>query len=994
MSAADQRGRVVFNGVPVPGATVTATQGQTVRTAVTEADGSYSLPELADGEWRFAIAMRGFAPVSETIVIGRETGQREWPLTLLAFDAINAAPAAAVSVDRPATTSGAAPASGSSGVRPPQAPARPAAGNTPAAAAAAPESPGGDAAAADGLLINGSVNNGAASPFAQLAAFGNNRRGGRSLYNGGLGIVFGNSALDARPFSFTNDRAPKPSYDDLQVLGTFSGPLKGPWSARHRPTLFFGYQRTVEHNATTGSSRVPTAAERAGDFSQSLDAFGQPVAIVDPLTGRPFANNRIPADRISPQAAVLLGYYPSANAAGGGFNYQTPLVANVHQQNVQFRISEALTGRDQLFGNALYTRTATKSNSLFSFVDDTAVSAGDYAVNWMHRFSQFMSLRLRYQAQTQATKTTPFFAGVTNVSGNAGIVGNDQVEANWGPPSLQFSSGLAALGDAAFADNNSRTDTGSAEMIRSVGRHNLTFGGGLGRQAFDVNAQENARGGFGFTGARSGYDVADFLLGLPSTSAIAFGNADKTFNGRTSNLYITDDWRANSSLTVNMGVRWEYESPLTEAKNRLSNLDVDPGFTAARTVTAEQGREGRALLNSDWSGVQPRVGVAWRPVAGSSLVVRGGYGVYRNTNVYETLARLLSQQPPFSTTFSVASSSAAPLSLAQGFSPSGVASSNTFAIDPDFRVGFAHNWQVSAQRDLPASLTIIGTYFGTRGRHLLQEFLPNSFAPGAINPCVSCPSGFTYLTSNGDSSRHAGQVQVRRRLRNGFTATVQYTLAKATDNASAFVPSGVGSASSGIAGATIAQDWTNLDAEQSRSAFDQRHQLSVQMEYTSGMGVAGGALLDGMRGKLLKGWTLTSRITAGSGLPLTPIVLIPSGGTGVAGTIRASLTGVTTDAPDGYYLNPAAYALPSAGEWGTAGRNSISGPAQFSMNAGLGRSFVMSERVTLDWRIDANNILNTVTYSSVNTLLGSPQFGLPNRANTMRKLQTTARLRF
>jgi hypothetical protein len=231
-------------------------------------------------------------------------------------------------------------------------------------------------------------------------------------------------------------------------------------------------------------------------------------------------------------------------------------------------------------------------------------------------------------------------------------------------------------------------------------------------------------------------------------------------------------------------------------------------------------------------------------------------------------------------------------------------------------------------------------------------------------------------------------------LRNGFTATAQYTLAKATDNASAFVPSGVANSTAGIPGAVIAQDWRDLDAEESRSAFDQRHQLSVQVEYTSGQGISGGALLDGLRGKLLKGWTMTGRLTAGSGSPLTPIVLVPSGGTGIAGPVRASLTGVTTDAPDGYYLNPAAYRLPSAGEWGDAGRNSITGPSQLTMNAGLGRSFLMSERVTLDWRLDANNILNTVNYTSIDAVVGSPQFGRPNRAATMRKIQTTARLRF
>src|SRR5262249_9080307 len=151
------------------------------------------------------------------------------------------------------------------------------------------------------------------------------------------------------------------------------------------------------------------------------------------------------------------------------------------------------------------------------------------------------------------------------------------------------------------------------------------------------------------------------------------------------------------------------------------------------------------------------------------------------TAVYQAIDLLLAQQPPLSTTLSVESSPAHPLTLANGFTAPAGATLNTFAVDPDLRVGYAHNWQLLLQRDLPASLTITTTYLGTQARLLFQGSLPNPLPTGAANPCPSCPSGFVYLTSNGSSSRHAGQVLLRRRLRNGFTASVQYTLSKATD---------------------------------------------------------------------------------------------------------------------------------------------------------------------------------------------------------------------
>jgi len=328
------------------------------------------------------------------------------------------------------------------------------------------------------------------------------------------------------------------------------------------------------------------------------------------------------------------------------------------------------------------------------------------------------------------------------------------------------------------------------------------------------------------------------------------------------------------------------------------------------------------------------------------------------------------------------------LTLANGFITSAASALNTFAVDPNFRVSYAENWQLSAQRDLPASLTIIGTYLGSRGSRLMQEFLPNTYPAGAANPCSTCPSGFVYLTSSGSSLRNAGQLQVRRRLRNGFTATVQYTLAKATDNAAAFSGAALG-------GAVIAQNWLDLDAERSPSSFDQRHQLVTQVQYTTGAGITGGTLVDGLRGRLFKDWTFVGQLTTGSGLPVTPVYLAAVPGTGVSGNIRASLTGEPLNAvPDGYYLNPAAYAAPAKGQWGNAGRNSIAGPGQFNVNAGIGRTFRWGDRLNLDWRFDSTTVLNRVTYASVDTIVGSPQFGLPNRANQMRKLQSSVRLRF
>jgi hypothetical protein len=214
---------------------------------------------------------------------------------------------------------------------------------------------------------------------------------------------------------------------------------------------------------------------------------------------------------------------------------------------------------------------------------------------------------------------------------------------------------------------------------------------------------------------------------------------------------------------------------------------------------------------------------------------------------------------------------------------------------------------------------------------------------------------------------------------------VQYTIARAMDDASAF-------SSAGLAGAWIAQNWLDLDAEHAPSDFDQRHQLVVQVEYTTGAGRR--ATMEGWAGTLFKGWTMAGQLTVGSGLPLTPLHLAPIADTGFVG-VRPDLTGQPVDeAPPGYVFNPVAFAAPAPGQWGTAGRNSVRGPGQFTCDASAARTFFVGDRVNLDWRVEATNVLNRVTYAGVNTIVGSAQFGLPNVANPMRKVVASVRVRF
>jgi hypothetical protein len=1015
LSASEHHGQVKFGGLPMSGVSVTATKGDQKMVAVTDQQGIYSFPELADGIWNFQIEMLCFETIQKEVGIASNAPPALWELKLQSFDAIKAAapppetaPAPTPAAAATATASAAAPAGNNktNGKKGKQSPgvvvpqqggfqkaeakatgdgAKPAANEPPAPAAPAEAS----SQPSDGFLINGSVNNGAASPFAQSAAFGNNRRNGRSLYNGNIGFQLGNSALDARSFSVTGQDTPKPSYNHLMGMAAFGGPIKLPHgNPMRRPNFMVTYQWSRDRNATTSWGLMPTAAQRAGDFSQTI--LGK--ALIDPTTGQPFPGNIIPQGRISPQATALLRLYPNPNFTSSQFNYQVPLKSTSDGDNLQTRVNKTLNNKNTMSANFAYSRSSGVGPTLFQFIDDTSSQGINIGGSWVHRFTQriFGTFTAGYNRGSQ--RTTPFFANNRNIAAEAGITGTDQDPQNWGPPGLNFGSGISGLYDQNQSFTRNQTTSTGYDLFWSHGPHNLRMGGDFRRQQFNLLSQQNPRGNFSFTGDVTGSDLADFLLGLPSTSSIAYGNKDKYLRANSWDAYFTDDWRMSSGFTLNIGGRWEYNSPLTERYGRLVNLDLFNGFAAAAPVIGYaptgplSGQTYPAsLIRPDKLGLEPRIGFAWHPILADSLTIRGGYGVYYDTSIYMSIAGRMIQQSPLSKALTAQRTAGATLTLADGFSSAVGGTTNNFAVDPNFQVGYAQNFQLSAQRDLPAGLMATVTYLGIKGTRAQQQSLPNTYPAGVMPPCPTCPSGFTYLSSNGNSTKHAGTVQLRRRLRAGFTATAQYTWSKAIDDAML--------GGRGQGGNLVAQDWLNMAAERGLSNFDQRHVASFQAQYSSGVGLGGGGLMSGWRGRLLKEWTLATQINVGSGLPQSPIYF--SAIHGFTGSVRPLYTGAPLyDAPPGLFLNPAAYIAPLPGQWGNAGRNTITGPGQFSMLASLARSFRISERVNTDLRFDANNALNHVVYTSWTTNISSSQFGLPVSAQNMRSVRVNLRVRF
>ena len=837
-------------------------------------------------------------------------------------------------------------------------------------------------------------------------AFGNNRRNPRMMYNGNLNINEANSLLNAQSYSLSGQKIPKPYSNTTTVNASFGGPFK-------IPKLLSGNNGQFMINAGVTRSRVgqqgtlttmPSLLERAGDFSQSVSSGGQPALIYDPASGAPFPGNVIPTWRIDPVAAELLKFYPLPNLPGQVRNFQLPTTRYNNNQNFNFRINQTLNSRNRISGGLAYSGGNNREPNIFGFIDTGASRGINANLAYSHNFGSRRILSLNYNFSRNRNQLTPFFAFRDNVAERLGIQGVSTEPINWGPPTLNFTN-FAGLSDGAASLNRNQTGAAGGNLIWVYKNHNLSFGANYRRQQVNRYSDPNGRGTFTFNGYATsllingaaqpgtGFDLADFLLGKPGTATVRYGASSLYFRGYLIDLFMQDDWRINSRLSLVYGVRWDYQSPVRELYNRMVNLDVGPLFTAiARVLPGQSGPltgrlYGAGLVNGDPNNISPRLGVAWRPSAKRSTVLRAGYGVYFNTSVYSNVAGQMAQQPPLATVWNLNLQQSPLLSIADAFTnpanfKTNTLTTNTFAVNPEYRIGYVQQWNFSIQQNLPLSLQATLSYQGSKGTQLNRLFQPWVMPPGAA--AAPYPTGYVYQSYGGNSIYHGAVIQLIRRFRGGLSAGAGYVFSKSIDDGGAGGGSGQ------------AQDWLNFKAERGLSSFDQRHNLNINFSYSTGQGRMGGGLLTGWRAHLLNDWTIMSQIQLASTTPMTVTVAGNQLSRGaVSQTLRADATGIPLHpAPAGLLFNPAAFAVPAAGRWGNAGRNIVEGPMLFSLNAAAARVFRLGERRALEIQMRANNALNTVVVNRWNTQINTNTFGLPTGVAPMRSVTSSLRFRF
>jgi hypothetical protein len=828
--------------------------------------------------------------------------------------------------------------------------------------------------------------------------------------HGALYFSTGGSLFDALPYALSGAAPQLPDYSNYRFGGTVGGRLKIPhlFDAGPRTFFFANLFGTRGDTPYQAFSHVPTELERSGDFSQTLLPNGQPVQLYDPTTHLPIAS--VP---VSAAAQALLKYIPLPNSPGTQ-NFRLTTTASNRSTVGAFRLMHSFgampqgprgfgpRGRNGInFGFNVSDSTAQQL-SPFPLLGGTLHSRGVNVNGGYVRSRKEWTNMLRLNFNEQRSDQSNRYAGVEDVAAAAGIAGVSTAPSDWGVPNLSFTN-YRSLTDLAPRSEHDRTVSIGDTVAWFHGKHNLRFGGDYRRMWTVLRSNTDPRGTFVFTGALTaaqsaggpvagtGYDFADFLLGLPQQTSIQFSPNAYYFAANGWDLYVMDDWRVRGNLTLDFGLRYEYFGPYTEAHDRLVNLDAAPGFTAVAAVYPGQagpygGAYPASLVRPDRNNFAPRIGIAWKPF--SKTVVRAGYGINYNGGQYRDIVQHLAFQPPFSFTETNIASAATPLTLTNGFPAAAVPGvTNNYAVDPNYRLGYVQVWNLNVQRDVGWNTVVNVGYTGSKGTRLDIVEAPNRGPDGLLIPGVQ---PFLWETSDGSSILHAGSVRVRRRFTGGVSLGATYTFSKSIDNASSI----------GGGATVVAQDPLDLAAERGLSSFDQRHRFTGDYVIDLPFGANrkwlnnGGALA-----RIAGDWEWSGSFTIASGTPWTAQVVGSFGAVaqGANGSLRADVTGQPIALPNPSireWFNTAAFTVPPAGQYGTAGRNTIIGPGTTTFNMSLSKTFSFKDFYSLEMRLDANNVFNTPQYTSIDTVVNSPTFGQVVAVGNMRQVQVATRFRF
>ena len=854
-------------------------------------------------------------------------------------------------------------------------------------------------------------------------------KSGTNKFHGSAFEFIRNDALNANEWMNGLDPAhpiAKPKLRWNQFGGAVGGPI-----IKNKLFFFADYQGSrFDIPSSTSFFSAFTTLERQGNYSELaalVDSHGNPLFhIVDPLTGQPFPNDTIPANRLSPAALAILtsSQYPTLINGALTSNAQNTQRSQTNNDQGDIKVDYAMSEKDHFVGRFSDSHLNNPTSNTFdlkynplNITDAWNVVAG-YTRNISPSMLNDARLGVNYVKIGQNHFTSNFSGSAGDLFGLGGL-----------PTSYLPAIGLGNGAASGFGTKDSVNDYADTviqyqDTVSWIhGKHNTRVGfqGWRLRMNGIFPGNGGNAGSISFNGQYSGSSETDFLLGLPSQLQVGYPGPDWGQRGNIFGAFIQDDWKVSQKLTLNLGLRYEDHTPWYEAHDKQVNWDPNTGILE---LPGQNGNS-RALYNS-YNGIgnyQPRLGIAYQLF--NRTVLRAGYSL---SSFMEGTGQglRLPENPPASTDVNIDYRPLAypTTTFDNGFN--GLVLPNQCTItglqnndplcyngavlrvwSPKVRPAASNQWNLFIEHELSQSTTFQVGYVGQITKHLtvaenlaMLQLLPNgTTAPSpyfAQNYVLLDPKGFGVLPlatySDAIQDYNALQVSLKGRGNHGLSYLLSYTWSKCLTNSVGFFGEGGQSASQ----SAWWQNQYDPKADYGGCYYDVKHNFTGYVIYDLplGHGRTYGSNMNKVADDVVGGWRLSVIPTFRDGFPLTIGASKDWAGTGgfapraeciapphiVDNKLTGSIKGVQ-------WFDPASYADPAAGTYGNCAVGSVRGPGEANIDLGLAKSFHVHEAQNLEFRAEFLNAFNHPILDAPNTGFGSATFGVINHSEGARNIQ-------
>ncbi len=853
-------------------------------------------------------------------------------------------------------------------------------------------------------------------------------KSGTREYHGSLYEFHRNSALHANEWANNARGSGRPALIRNEFGATLGGPVR---SLKNRMFFFAGYEGVRDSVPNYKVRTIPDPAIRGGNFS------GMPVVVYDPLSGSPFPGNALPANRLDPAARKLMALFPPPSTTGI-FNSRFGIATNNwvraagRSDSKNFgtmRLDYSPTDKDKLFFT--YTHVNEGPRDLvrdFENVLNTEIGPRFRNIRRAtFGYTRFLGTNFGAEflvsMQRDPRKIEPWYPefDVTRELGIQNRIGRNL-------PRIQIAGGFGNYGDSRYENWVHQPASASDIFSWLRGRHSMRFGAQLYQNQFWYIAAQQISGTYDFNGEISGRGtagrnnpvnaLADLLLGAVKSASYPVPQIPVNRVNYNLGLFFNDDWKLTNKLTLNLGLRYEFETRQIVKNNVYSRVDPATGqfLVAARNASRNLN------LNNDFVNLSPRFGMAYS--LSNKTVLRAGFAVFHSNLWVDngslvaypgwTAARAFVDQGlgraqpfTFSQGFPVAGATAVPdpLALAAAATVAAPLPVSSLTYNASDNLPYGYQWTMSVQREVGFNTVVEAAYVGNRSLHLARTVPANNLrldqaaqvVVGRVPAQQLRPfptySGFSAVYYDANASYNSLQIKVTRRFSHGLSVDANYTWSKSMDNATAVADS-------------FQIPWQYHSLERSLSSLDRTQMFTAGTVYELPFG-RGKRWFSGhpVARALLGGFQLNGLFSASSGVPFTitqtntnlvlsaqrPDVIDPL-------NLAGQVNGKVFEGPSRRYLiapnQPGFPFRPSSNLGiGNLGRNTGRESGYWNVNASVFRSFPITERMRLELRVEAFNALNHVNYNEPQSSnIDNANYGLITGSAPARQMQIGARI--